>query len=36
MMARPSYIQWDDNDVYFVLNQHAKMDFYSASSLKQQ
>ena len=25
--------QWDD--VYFVLDQHAYLDFYSASSLKQ-
>ena len=31
--------QWDDNDddgVRFVLDQHAELDFYSASSLKQQ
>ena len=28
--------QWDDDKVRFVLNQHAKLDFYSASSLKQQ
>ena len=29
--------QWDDDDkVYFVLEQHAELDFYSASSLKQQ
>jgi len=32
--------QWDDDDddyeVRFVLDQHAQMDFYSASSLKQQ
>ena len=27
-------IQWDD--VFFVLDQHANLDFYSASSLKQQ
>ena len=27
-------IQWDD--VLFVLDQHANLDFYSASSLKQQ
>ena len=27
--------QWDD-DVRFVLDQHAELDFYSASSLKQQ
>ena len=26
----------DDSDVYFVLGQHTKLDFYSASSLKQQ
>ena len=26
----------DDNDVSFVLDQHAELDFYSASSLKQQ
>ena len=36
IMARKSYIQWDDNDVRFVLDQHALLDFYSASSLKQQ
>jgi len=29
-------IQWDDDDVHFVLHQHAELDFYSASSLKQQ
>ena len=29
--------QWDDDDeIRFVLNQHALLDFYSASSLKQQ
>jgi hypothetical protein len=26
----------DDDEVHFVLDQHAEMDFYSASSLKQQ
>ena len=26
----------DDDDVHFVLDQHAELDFYSASSLKQQ
>jgi len=26
--------QWDDDEVRFVLDQHAKLDFYSASSLK--
>jgi hypothetical protein len=25
--------QWDD-DVYFVVEQHSKLDFYSARSLK--
>ena len=28
--------QWDDDEVCFVLDQHAEWDFYSASSLKQQ
>jgi hypothetical protein len=28
--------QWDDDEVRFVLDQHADLDFYSASSLKQQ
>ena len=29
--------QWDDDDeVHFVLDQHTKLDFYSASSVKQQ
>jgi hypothetical protein len=28
--------QRDDNDVRFVLDQHAELDFFSASSLKQQ
>jgi hypothetical protein len=26
----------DDDEVRFVLDQHAELDFYSASSLKQQ
>ena len=29
-------VQWDDNGVRFVLDQHAELDFYSVSSLKQQ
>ena len=29
-------IQWDDDDVRFVLDQQAELDLYSASSLKQQ
>ena len=28
--------QLDDDEVHFVLDQHAELDFYSASSLKQQ
>ena len=35
-MARTSYIQWNDNDVRFPLDQHAELDLFSASSLKQQ
>ena len=29
-------IQWDDDEVRFALDQRAELDFYSASSLKQQ
>ena len=36
IMERTSYIRWDDNHVPFVLDQHALLYFYSASSLKQQ
>ena len=28
--------QWDDDEVRFVLDQHADLNFHSASSLKQQ
>ena len=28
-------IDYDDDDVHFVLDQHSELDFYSASSLKQ-
>jgi hypothetical protein len=28
--------QWDDDEVRFLLDQHAELDFYSNSSLKQQ
>jgi hypothetical protein len=28
--------QWNDDEVHFVLDQHAESDFYSAISLKQQ
>ena len=27
---------WDDDEVNFVLDQHAELDFYSANKLKQQ
>ena len=27
-MARKSYIQWNDDDVRFVLDQHAELNFY--------
>jgi hypothetical protein len=36
IMARTSYFQWDVDEVHFVLDQHTKLDFYSASSFKQQ
>jgi hypothetical protein len=29
IMARTSYIRWDENDVRFVLDQHAMLDFHS-------
>ena len=29
-------LRWDDDDVYFVQDQHNVLDFYSVSSLKQQ
>ena len=28
--------QWDDDEICFVLDQHAELDFYCASSLKKQ
>jgi hypothetical protein len=30
------HFEWDDDEVRFVLDQHAALDVYSASSLKQQ
>jgi hypothetical protein len=33
--ARTSYIRWDYYNGRFVLDQHAKLDLYSASALKQ-
>jgi hypothetical protein len=37
-MARTSYIQWNDYDVHFKLDQHAQLDLYTCNtnSLKQQ
>jgi hypothetical protein len=36
IMERISYFQWDDDEVHFVLDQHASLDFFnSANSLKQ-
>ena len=29
-------LQWDDDEIHFVLDQQAELDFYSASSLSQQ
>ena len=29
-------LQWDDDEVHVVLDQHAELEFYSASSLKLQ
>ena len=36
IMARRSYIRWDDNNVRIRLDQHDYWDFYSASWLKHQ
>ena len=36
IMARTRYFQWNDDDFLCVLDQHGELDFYSASSLKQQ
>jgi len=36
IMVRKNDIRWDDDDVNFVLDQRAELDFYSASSVKQQ
>jgi hypothetical protein len=36
IMARTINFQWDDDEVRFVLDQHTELDFYSATSLKQQ
>ena len=35
-MERTSYSRCDDNDVCFVLDQLPELNFYSASSMKQQ
>ena len=36
IMARTNDIRWDYNDVRFLLDHHAWLDFYRASSLNQQ
>jgi hypothetical protein len=36
IMARTSYIRWNDGDVRFLLDQLVKLDLYSVNSLKQQ
>ena len=36
MMRTKLHFQWDNDVVRFVLDQHAKLDFYSAYSLQQQ
>jgi hypothetical protein len=35
-MAKQVNFQWDDDEIHFVLDQHAELYFHSASSLKQQ
>jgi len=35
VMTTTSYIPRDDNDIGFVLDQHAQLDCYSGSPLKQ-
>ena len=34
-MVNTTYIRWDDNALHFVLDQHAKLYFYSVNSMKQ-
>jgi hypothetical protein len=36
IMARASYISWDENDVRFILDQYDLLHFNGASTLKQQ
>jgi hypothetical protein len=36
IMAKKVNFQWDDDEVLFVIDQHAYLDFYSASCLEQQ
>ena len=36
IMTRTSYIWWDNNNVHFVLDHHAYLDFYIDISLIQQ
>ena len=35
-MARASYLEWNDDEIRFALDQHTGLDFYSASWLKQE
>ena len=32
-MTRASFIQWNDDNVYFVLDQHAEIVLYSVNQL---
>jgi hypothetical protein len=34
IMARTSYIWWDDDDAHFILALHTELDFHSANLLK--
>jgi hypothetical protein len=36
IITRTSYSWWDDDEAHFVQEEHAELDFYSASWLKQQ
>ena len=36
IMGEQVNFQWDYDEVCFVIDQHAELDLYSASSLKQQ
>ena len=36
VLVKTSYIRWDDDDVHFVLDKQAYLEFHSAISLTQQ